>query len=135
MQLEKQVVSLELARRLKELGVRQESLFSWLYADVRSGDMWYVDLTDKEHMIELPEYSAFTVAELGKLLPKKVIWKKRKTPFFLSISWDYVSNKWRYSYANQKANECIEMFFEETEADARAKTLIYLLENKLITLN
>lgn len=30
MLLEKQVCSLELARRLKELGVRQASLFPWL---------------------------------------------------------------------------------------------------------
>jgi len=42
--LEKQVVSLELARRLKELEVKQESYFYWS-VDKHSGNTWLTDKT------------------------------------------------------------------------------------------
>ena len=71
MKLEEQVISLESAKRLKELGVEQESLF------------YHVRLTDtpdgREHWLirNTPwgngcvfEASAFTVAELGEELKK-----------------------------------------------------------------
>ena len=38
MKLEDQVVSLELAKKLKELGVKQESLFYWGYYQVSANE-------------------------------------------------------------------------------------------------
>ena len=72
MTLEQQVVSLELAKRLKELGVRQESLFWW---EVESGG--YQNIITKERISGNPSYPAdlycaFTVAELCSLLPESV---------------------------------------------------------------
>jgi hypothetical protein len=68
MKLEDQVVSLELAKQLKELGVPQDSLWDW----IKSGDNYFVD--DIDNVIDLGTYTysriaaAFTVAELGEML-------------------------------------------------------------------
>lgn len=116
MQLEEQVCSLELAKRLKELGVKQESVFSWRVPtgrdkipkpladeEIRLVYLWH------EYQKELWDtYSAFTVAELGEMLRphlKKSIW--------LADIRD----------AMEQAT------YMEDESDARAKMLIYLLEN------
>jgi hypothetical protein len=71
--LEKQVVSLELAKRLKELGVKQESLFFWMSIKDDDGkDCWAVKYGPLETFYGIPvdeNISAFTVAELGEMLP------------------------------------------------------------------
>ena len=64
--LEKQCVSLELAKRLKELGVEQTSYFAWWERRYKTPL-----LTDKA-LRETPNYhriAAFTVAELEEMLP------------------------------------------------------------------
>lgn len=140
MQLGQQVVSLSLAKRLKELGVLQESHFAW-----------YEELCDGEVQVELAAqndtgqfrfrdlaaltpgaqrrtfYAAFTVAELGDLLPagypsghtaledpdKKWICHWYRTPKAAKAEDE---NKPSSTYAR-------------TEADARAKMLICLIES------
>lgn len=126
MNLEQQVCSLELAKKLKELGVKQESLFWWRHDDV---DGWWPGhwegLPGAEHC------SAFTVAELGEMLPKE---ENLVTMFFENgrcqiclqgnvENNDGIATRWG------AAGQSIEA---DTEADARAKMLIYLIENKLI---
>ena len=63
MKLENQVCSLELSKRLKELGVKQDSL--WGYLD--HGDLNFYPVLNSELIYLKAEYSAFTVAELGEL--------------------------------------------------------------------
>jgi hypothetical protein len=69
--LEKQVVNLELSKRLKKLGVRQESLFDW-------GKYAYGDEIKVVPTFGYQEHpysyicSAFTVAELGEMLPIEI---------------------------------------------------------------
>lgn len=111
LRLEQQCVSLELAKRLKELGVKQESYFYW-EDDLDGG---YLLVGDKVN----GDYAAFTVAELGEMLPK------------LMIS-QYWNNGFWYCYPDD--TEGVEQMQNksDTEADARAKCLIYLLENNLI---
>lgn len=80
MPLEKQVVSLELAKRLKELGVRQDSLFHWYQG---LGGWWYLGDTAEmmNNAVEIshmtaPQFnsaSAFTVAELLSLIGKPLL--------------------------------------------------------------
>lgn len=129
MKLEDQVCSLELAKRLKELGVKQESVFFW----VVTHDGWEVlNHTLMRHTgslgtlytVRVPDtgstYSAFSLSELGEMLPPG-----RKS--------------WRYSDFDEEDGKylCEQVGHSEqahTEADARAKVLIYLLENNLITL-
>jgi len=79
--LENQVCSLELSKRLKELGIKQESLFYWiedyeLYSD--EPQLLYApteQFSNGNGELDWPRnnpencHSAFTVAELGELLP------------------------------------------------------------------
>ena len=60
-------------------------------------------------------YSAFTVAELGEMLPRLCSTYKDKS-----------HGVWHCDNLN-------EIYIGDTEADARAKMLCYLLENKLVT--
>ena len=76
MKIESQVCRLELAKRLLELGVEQESYWSW-YQGV--GGCWFLgDPADTmNNAVEIshataPHFNrcaAFTVAELGEMLP------------------------------------------------------------------
>lgn len=142
MKLEQQVVSLELAQKIKELGVKQkESLFQWVDCKLnedengKTRNHWAIFTTDdygkdpQSPMTELPEWydfedfdygkciPAFTVAELGELLPKNVSFP---IPQREAKGWI-----WR----NEDGNH-----FIDTEANARASLLIHLLENNFITL-
>lgn len=134
MKLQNQVCSLKLAKKLKKLGVKQESLFWWnrttkrLYPSkiVWAGSAWI---------------SAFTVAELGEMLPA-IITKTMSTPFsrtdriyWLGISREWNTSKgkdWTIHYTTQESKgHTLEVLYDKSEANLRAKMLIYLLENKL----
>ena len=154
MKLENQVVSLDLAKKLKEFGVKQDSLFYWRLEyhtsesfdngkslgkeGIFSGEyeLEYLpkprfttanvkwDQSDLDKINET-EISAFTSAELGELLPKAYM------SFKNSIG----------DWYSEDLNEFIEPEYRsvidtaKTEANARAKCLIYLLENNLIINN
>ncbi len=76
--LEKQVCNLELAKRLKELGVKQESFWAW-YETTDRDDTPRLNRFD-EHCTVCPlpkqaweeKYAAFTVSELGEMLPATI---------------------------------------------------------------
>lgn len=139
MTLEKQVCSLELAKKLKELGVKQESLFYHL--PVRGIVQWGYYYKE-----EIPDsVSAFTVAELGEMLPSYEEWTTVSTPdnppegdsSGIHIFTSFYNSKWQVEFDVDTYIEKISdlpTFRADTEADARAKMLIYLLENKLITI-
>ena len=81
--LEKQVCSLELAQRLKELGVKQESLWAW-YETTDRDDTPRLNRFDEHCTVcTLPKqaweekYAAFTVSELGEMLPESYITERR----------------------------------------------------------
>lgn len=120
MKLEQQVVSLELAKRLKELGTKQESL--WYYDGNHNLVMFGNYVTD--------EYiAAFTVAELGEMLPVEV----RNNFLVCEKDTDGKDVDWTVRYHPYDVDEFrMPSQVAETEAGARAKMLIYLLENNLI---
>jgi hypothetical protein len=141
MKLEEQVCSLELAKTLKELGVKQESAFWWVEGDLVYRGEWggpSDDASKRMEQKELDEYmhalfSAFTVAELGELLPMTVygefdalVVEKAIRHWFVYYSTDRSGNpsKWRGRLIQTA----------DTEVDACAKMLIYLIENILLTL-
>lgn len=130
MELEKQVSNQALSLKMRDLGVKQESLFWWVWEHVNFKESLPAEPKREWRLIqegeELPkqdeEVSAFTVAELGEMLPLHKIEMKRFAP----KSTIYCALLGEDGYT----------IFEEdavSEADARAKMLIYLLENKLIT--
>jgi hypothetical protein len=69
-ELEKQVCSLEFAKKLKELRVRQESIWFWARQPAVSGD-WTIHYYDNTRS-ERTKFAAFTVGELGDMLPKRI---------------------------------------------------------------
>jgi len=122
MKLENQVCSLELAKKLKELGVKQDSIFyHTIFNQGKESEFnggVVMNISDFYKMSD-ENYSAFTVAELGEMLPEKTC--SQKLP---KIGW--VCESMKADIGGQNA---------DTEANARAKMLVYLLENKLINPN
>lgn len=153
MKLEQQIVSLELAKKLKELGVQQDSqwyrkemLGVWHTGDsleIKDGEIQNQNKPESKSFIMncnmvTPEdlnfdtVSAYTVAELGEILPTSIdVKEKGGGEIFKLAIWRHL-NKWSVFYGGQ--DYCLCSFEDETEADARAKMLIYLLENNLIQL-
>lgn len=125
MKLEDQVCSLELAKKLKELGVKQEGLFSWYYLGLSDAEFAICPAED----IQFPVASAFTVAELGEMLPKGL--QTDDGPARLLGGF---REQWACAYGTFHRPFDFYIQYADTEADARAKMLIYLLEQKLITL-
>lgn len=136
MKIEDQVCSLELAKKLKEFGVKQESLFSWIYTDAPlddgSRDKVVLTHTLGESHWELggeqDTYSAFTVAELGEMLPGNI------SGLYFVTQKGLMGNSWYVEALTVVGHSEVWLAIAKTEADARAKCLIYLIENKLITL-
>lgn len=131
MNLSDQVCSLESAKKLRELGVRQESLFYWhlpVYED------WRVLMGRNEMWEEEYTVSAFTVAELGEFLPLFVEQDKKKFKLYLAKNeygeWFVEYHEWSLKQLDNY--ELLVQRHADTESEARAKMLIYLIENKLI---
>jgi hypothetical protein len=132
--LENQVCSLELSKRLKELGVKQESLFYYQNNPYNDGEECIVLMitearsinnenaiinTECENNINA-KIAAFIASELGELLP-----------LFIEIERDCYADDGEYLW---RIICCEHEIFDENETNARAKMLIYLLENKLMEL-
>lgn len=126
MKLEQQVTNLELSKRLKELKVPQVShFFHYAVYDKKIGDIQtYRYKVAPWNASGNNEYSAFTVAELGEMLPEECATYKYEEPGYKKwMAKLYVKGDW---------SKYINLIPAETEANARAKMIIYLLENKLI---
>ena len=150
MKIEKQVCNLELSQKIKELGVKQESIFYHMENTALPSDnkIMYFRET-KSYQIRkdkaiissgvIKYISAFTVAELGEMLPNTI--RKNEKDYFLNcyfsplssdggtdfeVSYESGDDK-TLAYISNEPNDMI-----ESEANARAKMLIYLLENKLL---
>ena len=127
MKLEDQVCGLDLAMKIKELGYPQDSWFFWMVDEYGNS---FLKVTPRLDTIENLQrrkgtnkyYSSFTVAELGEMLKGRGV-----NSFYNYIDVD----KWAWSSIQPGTK----IFFNaDNEADARAKMLIYLLENKLMIL-
>jgi len=119
MELEKQVCSLESAKRLKELGVRQDSLFYWqVRAYARPTETpRVVYRSDRTYRGVICHHSAFTASEIGMMLPAH---SENPERFEDGAWWCNSQCSW---------GGCVS---HKSEAEARAKNLIYLIENELV---
>lgn len=136
MKLESQVCNLELSKKLRELGVPQESLFCWIEEAGKKPNVGRLPVKE-ERYAWFPEsypdlfkwYSAFTIAEMGEMLPDAVAsYRYRTIDEGDKDEWACI----KYVEGNHAKYERI--YLAPTEADARAKMLIYLLENKIYKL-
>lgn len=136
MKIENQVTSLEISRRLKDLGVKQDSLWFWCHYE---DDGWELSSPQYEKPYNLNgdnNCSAFTVAELGEMLPDNIevggslIWLFHRKDHLMNEEKTPVYCTW-YS-TNKNINRTYGFGSGGNEADARAKMLIYLLENNLL---
>lgn len=148
MELEKQVCSLELAEKLEELGVPQESYFywnkHWKNPDKKESGFWELEHGTNPSLLnkhadaafgERVAFAAFTVAELGEMLPGGIVSFKCNQYHFLNKE----GKKWWCDFTpGGRPSDMTDLYegncFADTEADARAKMLIYLLKNHLITI-
>ena len=132
MPVETQVCSRELAQRLAELGVRQESVFWW--ADRK---LTYTGGLASQVQLR-GGIAAFTVAELGAMLPDEInipakTGKPRAYNHWLRFGRYRVAGEACWcAYPGGTARTNLETR-ANTEADARAKMLIYLFENHLLS--
>ena len=124
MKLENQVASLELSKKLKKLGVKQESVYVWYDEGERIALRRWTEIIPANIVTKNePEIcSAFTVAELGEMLPSGFNSGRADSiaPKELPAIW------WCRTYNNEREE------IADTEANARAKMLIYLIENNLL---
>jgi len=70
MKLEDQVTSLELSKRLKELGVLQDSLWCWYASKSPARDKHFLERDNVPSRLNEHKVSAFTVAELSIEMPE-----------------------------------------------------------------
>lgn len=141
MKLEQQVVSLELAQKLKELGVKQESFFIWKQCINKQLACYQIPTVSTHKNVDNDDEiiaSAFTVAELGEMLPSGLS-KDGKNYRIHIVNGNGLKYLDYVTYENGTPTFLLQGYpmlanSKDTEADARAKMLIYLLENKLITL-
>lgn len=130
MKIEQQVCTLDQAKKLKELGVTQESEFYF-----RSENVWHfrevTDWPNQEQLSDLIEsgaekgliFSAFTVAELGEMLPPGYDTMK--------LTGDYPSENVWVGYDDRGADFPDHNEYKQ-EAECRAAMLIHLIENNLL---
>lgn len=125
---------MEFAKRLKELGVKQNSYFWWFRGQMPNvGKVGYV-LAGEFSTSDEKIASAFTPAELGEILPLEVNipWKggrKRKNNH--RVTFAHWPQGWKCGLNHNTAQFYLNII-DNTEADARAKMLIYLIENGLV---
>ena len=130
MKIEEQVVSIELAKEMKKLGAPQDSYFTWCeYGEYESeylAPLSAAEISYKDnYFIVVRVCAAFTVAEIGEMLPRGH-WESGAvaldTLFFCSWEEDW-----------ERPNEETSIVkYGKTEADARAEMWLYLKKEKRV---
>ena len=122
MKISNQTSSHELSQRLCELGVKKKSIF-WY----KPGGKYPTLLLEGERSTT-GYYRAYTVAELGRILPERIIIDGRAKVLrtFKTLS------TWYVKYEDYETDDT-EFWEKGKEANARARMVIYLVENNLLT--
>lgn len=149
--LENQCCSLELAKLLKKLNVKQKSIFVWEYHDDKCYAIKYFPFSlVPDSSIRFEIYPAFTASELLELLPNSICINDG-TPFdnfnliiskFRSMEKNMsIQNNFKVNYECDTVSiETLHLpkrilnksIYDPNLANALAKMLIYLIENGLI---
>ena len=136
MRLESQVCSLELAKKLKELGVKQGGYFDWNLANDEDDEYRWFAMRNSEFQekwgIPQETISAFTVAELGEMLPRTVRLERHERPAEWAVLVTGGAIDWDVSY--RVGGGAIYQVVDKDEANARARMLVYLIEKGIVKL-
>ena len=126
--MNKRVTSLELSKKLKELGAKQESEFYYKVDKVSNISNLISKYERQEDDKYFEYYSAFMSCELGVILPPLVkIWK--------TLEWEdnhIVGQKWACSYwlSDDDYSMSGTILYGHTEAEARGNMFSFLLREK-----
>lgn len=123
MNLQQQCLSLDLAKRLKELNIAQESLFYW-----SNNHEWLIEYNDRLSIDFYEHYSAFTAGELMEIFPPPSM---ELDYWMMKIKTSVPESLWQGETI--KNNKSLMIFNDELEVNLKAKMLIYLYEQGLIT--
>ena len=134
----KEVPCLELCKRLKDLGYPQGDFNSggWYWVLERNGEWeikYYPPKWNSAEFNVVEKIKAPTVRELGEWLPDVIFVGDglNREAYLIRIAKD----KWRWWYVNRYGGWLHSTMFEaDTEADLRAKVLIWLVENGYVKL-
>jgi len=125
--IQTKVTLLEISKRLRDLGVKQESEYYWLC--INEPEVITKREVDLAGWNDKYLYSSFLAEELGKMLPPSIIIKK--VEYWLNIA--RMSHGWVVGYVSQKKGT----IFQEINislSNSMALMLEYLITNKLITI-
>lgn len=142
MKIEDQVVSAELAKELKELGIKQDGIFAWFRYKAHPPYIASKSLQRHEDneatfvdgYAECPELicGTFTVAELGEMLKGEIreyVGNKKRTSYYLDCGKIDSENSCYVRYTRHDISHTFHITHGTKEADARAEMLIYLIKN------
>jgi hypothetical protein len=134
MKMEQQVCTLEQAKKLNELlelGQWKDVDFNYYWMKTEGSDEYFLTTGTRVGGFAYPVDSVpcFTVGELGIMLPFDTSVKRGLTKFCCRYNWYEFFDK---TVRTIKANG-YHQTLSKSEASARAKMLIFILENKLIT--
>lgn len=125
--MEQHVTNLEISKKLKELGVKQESQFYWCYEwdDVES-QQWIEHNEAEDNII----CSAFLASELGERLPSDIKTGNSHISYYQDDRKGFT--KWEISYTPEREDRVIAVVSDNSLPNAMGKMLIYLLESGLL---
>lgn len=124
MNIEGQLTSLELSKRLMELGVRQDAVYSWLQdsnGTITCGRIGAFSENIKSIC------SAFSGAELGNILARAV---KRLNPETVHIEMYWIYGQWHVvgnDIDSHNIRKCADKL-----VDAMAELVIHMIEHKML---
>ena len=130
MTIQNQVSNLELSRKLEKLGVKQDGYWMWVkYSLWKEPKLWASDLTSKMKVTCFSgklEYaiSAFTVAELGEMMPITI--EEKDKMYFFEIR--KCEAGWLVGYVTRIRENFLKYFRDKKLVDEMAKMKIYLLK-------
>ena len=142
MNIEQQVCSLEQSKKLHELGVNAESKFwhvPWVASDCttnficqRCDKGYYHSIEGEVETLDAPiSYAAYTVAELGEMIAEIDNGNIDACSYYNNHMGYWSGIISRIGMEPEIINSDYE---EDTEANVRAEMLIFLIENKYLSL-
>ena len=144
MLLEKQVANIDQCRKLKELGVKQSGLFSWLYNnysgkyEISTQNVEALQLLAKSNTdswkarLDKGIFSSWTVAELAEMLPYRLIDELKAENPHLRIYRG--NNQWSVEYHHTFSRPYVQTGNVASLAEGLSNTLIHIVEHKLISI-